>query len=240
MKRLETGLIDGISYVYDESGKINWLKMIPEKFLYINPQKKESLEKRLNKKFEDITLAETQDTDQIITLQGCRYLLDLRGYRYAKINVDVAAVDYAAATCEICFIPNVEENFEQIFTANASAHLNNTANFMQNYLIEAASNRALCRAVRGYLKINSVSKEELGKENKVEENEPTESNFDPVSILGKLLLDRQIPFAKVQARLVKQGVAGAEAFESIRDIPKPNVIELIEKIKTKPVKPDTA
>ena len=78
MKRLENGLVEDVSCIYDETTKkINWLKMIPSDCLYINQDKKDKLEKLLNKKFEEIQINEVKDTDLVITLQGIRYLLDL-------------------------------------------------------------------------------------------------------------------------------------------------------------------
>jgi hypothetical protein len=154
MKRNENGLIEGIEYIYDDNKKINWLKMIPEEYLYINQDKKSSIEKRLGKSIDDIEISEVLDTDLVITLQGIRYLLDLRGYKDCDIKLDVANPDYVAATCNIRFISN-EENFEQTFSSCASAHAGNTKSWYKNYLVEAASNRALCRAVRFYLKMKN-------------------------------------------------------------------------------------
>ena len=235
MKRLDNGLIEGINYVYDENQKINWLKMIPVECLYINQEKKNSLEKRLNKPFEEIKIEDVKDTDLVITLQGIRYLLDLRGYRYSKIKINVATPEYAAATCEICFIPNQEENFEQVYCASASAHFGNTKSWYKNYLVEASSNRALCRAVRFYLKINIVASEELGA--KVDEDTQSTNNnlssLSPVSILKNIMIENVWSFEQIKKKLIKEGIKGAEDWNKEEDLPPNVILNIIERIKNK-------
>ena len=242
-KRLENGLIDGVEYVYLENGRINWLKMIPEEYLYINqdPKRIARIEKQLSKPISEVQKNEVRDTDLVITLQGLRYLLDLRGYKQSKIKLDYASPEYAAASCEIAFLPNLEENFEQVFTACACAHKNNTKSFYQGYLVEAASNRALCRAVRQFLKINIVSNEELGaeKDSAPEESGPTENPMSPRFLLQRIILEKnltlpankQITFANIHEKLIKEGVKGADGFQSIDDIPKDIIFGLIDRIK---------
>ncbi len=232
MKRLENGLIEGITYIYDPKGKIDWIKMIPSEYLYVNPMKKEILEKRLEKTFDTITTSEVADTDLVITLQGIRYLLDLRGFHYAKTTLDVAGPDFAAATCEISFLPNIEENFPQVYTGNACAHLSNTKSFMRSYLVEAASNRALCRAVRSFLKINIVSKEEIGESTPVDDEETKTSKVSsPHDILEKVMREHKVTFEKIKEKLVKENYSNAGDFQSIQDIPKAKILDLIGKIK---------
>ena len=230
MIRLANGLVEGVSYVYDETTKkINWLKMVPSDCLYINQERKDKLEKLLGKKFEEIQINEVKETDLLLTLQGVRNLLDLRGYKYCRITVNVANPEYAAATCEICFIPNEEENFEQIYTACASAHFGNTRSWYRNYLIEAASNRSLCRAVRNYLKINVISSEELSGNN---EEETTQTNsISALTIFETLLKDKGISFERVLERLKKENYSEIDKIKQISDIPKSKMLDLMEKLK---------
>lgn len=228
MKRLENGLIEGINYIYDSNGKIDWLRMIPEEYLYINQDKKSAIEKRLGKKIDQINISEALDTELVITLQGIRYLLDLRGYKQCDIKLDVATQEYAAATCSIVFIPN-EESFEQSFTSCASAHPYNTKSFYKNYLVEAASNRALCRAVRFFLKINIVSKDELGTEKETsDETSRSQPLLEPIEILERLMMEKKTSLEDLLA-----GVQGSENWKELKDIPKQQLFALIGKIKTK-------
>lgn len=242
-KRLDNGLIEDVEYVYLENGRINWLKMIPEEYLYINqdPKRISRIEKQLGKPISDVQKSEVKDTDLVITLQGLRYLLDLRGYKQSRIKLDYASPDYAAATCEISFLPNLEENFEQVFTACACAHRNNTKSFYQAYLVEAASNRALCRAVRQFLKINIVSNEELGMEKEAAPEEPvsTENPMSPRFLLQRIITEKnstlpagkQITFSNIREKLIKEEIKGADGFQSIDDIPKDIIFGLIDRIK---------
>ena len=242
-KRLENGLIDGVEYIYLENGRINWLKMIPEEYLYINldPRRIARIEKQLSKPIAEVQKSEVKDTDLVITLQGLRYILDLRGYKQSKIKLDYCSPDYAAATCEIVFLSNLEESFEQTFTASACAHKNNTKSFYQAYLVEAASNRALCRAVRQFLKINIVSNEELGQEKDapIEETTPTDNPMSPRFLLQRIISEKnsslpankQITFESIREKLVKEAVKGADQFQSIDDIPKDIIFGLIDRIK---------
>lgn len=224
---MENGLVEGVTYIKDEStGRINWLEMIPEEYLYINIDKKGVIEKRLNKPFNEISVKEVKDTELILTLQGIRWLLDLRGYKSAYTKIDVASPEYAAATCTITFIPNEEENFQQEFSSSASAHPGNTKSFYRNYLVEAASNRALCRAVRNFLKINIVSKEELSDASPIEEENKTSTLLEPVEMLSQLLKERGILFEDAIKDL-----PNSDKWKSINDIPKTAIFKIMGKIK---------
>lgn len=181
MKRLPNGLVEGIEYQRDENGRINWFRMIPSKFLYINQEKKNQIEKRLGKKVEEADPSEMLDTDYVINAQGIRYLLDLRGYKASEITLGNCAPDYASATCRITFIAHEDEP-EKVFAASASAHPHNTKSWYQNYLVEASSNRAQARAVRFFLGLNCVAQEELGGAGNTNEPEqPVTAN--PTGIL---------------------------------------------------------
>ena len=226
MKRQNNGLIEGVQYIKDDNDKINWLKMIPEEYLYINQDKKNAISKRLGKNISEVSISEVLDTELVITLQGIRYLLDLRGYKECDINLDVATPDYVAATCKIKFISN-EEDFEQIYTGNASAHPNNTKSWYRNYLVEAASNRALCRAVRFYLKINIVSREELGMEQEGSFEEPKTLVPDIHEELSKLMNIKNISFGDLK----KQFPKNSEKWENIKSIPRVTAFTILGQLK---------
>lgn len=228
MKRIENGLIEGLEYQYDEvSGRINWFKMIPEEYLYLNQDKKASLEKRLGKPFSEISISEVRDTDLVITLQGIRWLLDVRGYEDLNIKLDVANENYAAATCHIRFLPNKEEVVSQTYTSCACAHFGNTKSFYKNYLVEAASNRAMCRAVRGFLKINVVSKEELS-DNPLETQEDNKKvSFDPKNILSDIMKSKNLSLAQLNTEFN----TSEAKWSSVNDIPKLVVFKIIGKFK---------
>lgn len=167
------GLLPEITYVFDENGYVNWRKMVPIQFLYINSdiKNKERIEKKYNKNIKDIDIStdNVEDRDLIITLAGLKYLLRLRGYSSVVFSTKEASDQYASVNCYIDFIGNFETNgFSQSYSENGSAHLRSTDSFMRAYLVEAATNRAFARCIRNYLNINIVSKEELFDQSKVE------------------------------------------------------------------------
>ena len=226
MKRLENGLVENLEYIKDEkTGRINWLKMVPMEYLYINQDRKTQLEKRLNKSFKDIKIEEVPEKDLVITLQGIRYILDLRGYKSAKSKIDIANNDYVCATCEITFIANEEENFEQVFSSSASAHPGNAKSFYRNYLVEAATNRALCRAVRNFLKIDVVSREELGNSD-IQEEPQNNTLPDIFNELTKLMIAKNVSLNDLNKEFGKNKI-----WESIDQIPKATVFTILGKLK---------
>lgn len=205
MKRLENGLVEGINYTRDENGRIEWFKLIPRKYLYINTEKKTQIEKRLGKRIDEAAESEFLDTDYVINLQGIKYLLDLRGYQSCKTRIDECGPDYAAATCEINFIPNEEDNFVQTYTACASAHPQNTKSWYAKYLVEASSNRALCRAVRQFLRINAVAQEELGGAAGGNAEEDPVNPMGPIGALRNLMTKKGKTLSDINSLLVAAG-----------------------------------
>lgn len=232
MKRLENGLIDGLNYIRDgKTNKIDWLKMIPPEYLYINNDKKAQIEKRLGKPFDQITVADAIDTELVVTLQGIRWLLDTIGYKQVKMKIDAATPDYAAATCEITFIPNDEEKFEQIYSASASAHPGNTKHWYANYLIEASSNRAMCRAVRGYARVNVVSREELGANLDSNESTVETAPVKQIKLLSDLMDKKMVKFDPHIVKKLKDANQYKEEYKSVNDLPKEVIFDLLERLK---------
>lgn len=227
MKRLENGLVEGINYTRDENGRIDWFKLIPKKFLYINQEKRSQIEKRLGKKLEEAAESEMLDSDYVINLQGIKFLLDLRGYKSCRTKIDSCLPEYAAATCEITFIPNDEDNFEQVFTACACAHPQNTKSWYAKYLVEASSNRALCRAVRQFLRINAVAQEELGGAAGANEEESV-NPMSPVNTLIQKMKKDKKTFNDIKALLKEGGYS--DSVETVNQIPPNQIWYLLGKL----------
>ena len=237
MKRLENGLIEGLNYIRDEkTGKIDWFKTLPKEpeYIYINQDRKKQVEAYTNKTFEETKIEEVKEQDLILTLKGIRWLLDVRGYKYVKFNTISANAEYAATTCEICFLPNDGENFEQVFTGSACAHFQNTGNFATKYLLEISSNRALCRATRLYLNISAVSREELGAS--ISEPEQPKSVMAPARQL-KLLEDimgaKGVLWKHLEDKMKTENTY-KEEYKSVNDLPKDLVFQFIERLKKMP------
>ena len=215
MKRLENGLVEGVNYTRDENGRIEWFKLIPRKYLYINTEKKAQIEKRLGKRIDEADESEFLDTDYVINLQGIKYLLDLRGYQSCKTRIDECNPEYAAATCEITFIPNDEDNFAQTYTACASAHPQNTKSWYAKYLVEASSNRALCRAVRQFLRINAVAQEELGGAGGNHSDDEPVNPMGPLGALKNLMKKKDKTLSDINVLLREAGYAEVATLNNV-------------------------
>ena len=165
--RNEKGLLTHINYLFNDDGQVDWRKMIPSKYLYPNIQKKDRIEKIIKvpiNQYDPTKHLDVPDDCLCILLSGIRHLAILRGCTSLKTRPVVATQSYACVTAEMTWIPNFELT-PLTFGDSSSAHPGNVSGFGIDYLVEVATNRAFCRAVRNYLNINIVSKEELsGKE----------------------------------------------------------------------------
>jgi hypothetical protein len=236
--RDENGLVTGTEYKFLENGMIDWRAMIPKEFIYVNPdsRRREKLEKKYGKPYEELdpTTDKIDDADLVFTLPGSKYLLRLRGFTDIKYNIVSANEGYACVNCRINFIPNYESEMLPIsFEDNACAHQGNTSSFAQQYLVEIATNRAFCRAVRSFLQINVVNKEELSDKSSIVEETPSGNVFGPHAMLEKTLSDKKITFDKVKAQMIKDGNQDAEKWESVTDIPKSKVFEILGRLQKK-------
>lgn len=208
IERDSFGLLIGTEYIFDDNGNVNWRKMVPAQYLYLNagdPKAKERIEKKYKKSVKDIDIIadNVEDRDLVITLAGLKYLLRLRGFTSVSSAIKEANERFATVSCYIDFIPNFEtENRDQSYSENGSAHLYSTDGFMRSYLVEAASNRAFARCIRNYLNINIVSREELFDQSKVGNidaattSQPTSG--EAYSILENKAIEKGWGFEKVK------------------------------------------
>jgi hypothetical protein len=220
--RNEDGLINNgqIEYSFKENGSIDWRAMVDP--LYLVPKDKSK----------GTDVSGLKDTELLILLNGTKELAQIRGYNYVSYNVVTAHPEYVMTSCEIEWIPNYETEGRAIkFQALADASLDNTEGFTRYYLAAMAENRAFVRCVRNFLKINIVSKEEIGT--------TVVSNSGPIAVdqadvhylLEEVMEAEKIAFGVVKSIVVKEGVRDAENFKSISDIPKIKAFELLERIK---------
>jgi len=232
--RNKCGLLINEKYFFDEKGFVDYKKMVDTKFLYLNPdvRRRTKIEAKYGKKFEEIKPIDDKvdDTDLVIQLGGLKHLLRLRGYNDLNYIVNESNESYASVTCRISFIPNYEtENRPMDFADNACAHANNTTNFGKQYLLEIATNRALCRCIRNFLGINIVAQEELGINGL-----PSEGQEDMAVLTLKNVMNTYgITFEKIKAKLIEEKFENAASFKEVSDIPKIKIFNLIERIKSK-------
>ena len=234
-KRNEFGLIEGINYVFQEDGGVNWKAMVDPKFLYLNPdmKRRNKIETKYGKKFEEIKPLEDKvdDTDLVISLGGIRQLAKLRGVSSVHHTIKESNEHYASVNCVVYFIPSYESEGREIrYSDNACAHFDNTNGFGKSYLLEICSNRSFCRCIRAYLNLSIVSAEELGGQT----NGSSESQEDMATTLLKdTMAQHGVTWEKIQSKLIEEKVEGAENFKGVSDVPRVQQFALIERIKKK-------
>jgi hypothetical protein len=220
IKRDANGLIEGINYVFDENGLVNWRAMVKPEYIVPNKQKTQET---------DITKLE--DKDLLILLQGTKELAFLRGFTDVSYSVIAASPTYCCISCRINWKPNYEtEGSEVRFESIGDAHYDNTDSFAKNFLAAIAENRAFVRCVRNFLRINVVSKEEVS-EGKQPSNNGQSNGDKPSRILQETMDEHGITFTQLKDKMIKAKVAGAEEFKTIEDIPADIKLNYISRIK---------
>jgi hypothetical protein len=250
VERDSHGLLKNTEYTFDENGNVNWRKMVPVEFLYVNggdARRKEMVEKKYKKSVKEIDIVadNVEDRDLVITLAGLKHLLRLRGYSSVSLHTNESSETFASVNCYIDFLPNFEtEGVAQSYSENGSAHLRSTDGFMRAYLVEAATNRAFARCIRNYLNINIVSREELFDESKAAQidsgSTPFISNGSPQSILEKKCADAGFGFPALKAAAIKYRTDlknNPDSWVKWSDIPAEDCYILLEMIKVKVEKP---
>ena len=236
LSRDERGLIVGINYKYNDSG-IDWKKMIPREYLYVNPdeKKRRQIEEYYKKKYEQIDVIEdnVRDSDLVILLAGLKYLLKLRGYKSISYNIKEASETFAAVNCKIVFTPNYESfNQEISHEDNASASLNNTNSFAKLYLLEICTNRALARCIRSFLNISVVSREELfdnilGPSAPIDKKTPI--NVRAIKMLRDIMEKKGVSEQILIEKISSEG--GCAKTAKIEDLESEIVLSFIERLK---------
>ena len=222
IKRDENGLIPEIDYTFNEDGLINWRKMAKTEYLVPNRQKTSQTD-----------VSKLKDSELLILLGGIKELAQIRGYTDVRYDVHAPASDYVVATCSITWIPNFEtEGREVTFSAIGDASPNNTQSFAKYFLGPIAENRSFVRCVRNFLKINIVGQEELGNAKLLEES-GSSNQTDPKFLLESVMKEKGVTWEMIKNKLIKEKYKKAESMNSISDIPKSKIFELIQRIKKK-------
>ena len=224
--RNEDGLLSDADYVFTDDGLIDWRKMVKSNYLVAN--------KDSSKGENDVT--KLKDWQLIILLGGIKELAQIRGYTNVTYDVVSPSPDYVVATCNITWRPNYEtEGQEVVFSAIGDASPNNTTGFGRAFLAACAENRAFVRCVRNFLRINIVGKEELSGNNGVNSSyaqggqQPNQA--DPKALLESLMTSKNVSFDTLKKRLTKEDYDVSKV-ESLDDLPKIKVFELIERLKS--------
>jgi hypothetical protein len=222
--RNKYGLIEdkSLNYIFNDDSTINWRKMVKTEHLVPNRQKTQETD-----------VSKLKDKDLLILLGGIKELAQIRGYTSVEYKVVAASESYFATSCKITWLPNYETGGKEIvFESLADATVNNTKSFARFFLAAIAENRAFVRCVRNFLKINIVSQEELGDAKLIDDSSPQNDNpTSPHTLLEKVMKDKGVDFDQLKKKLIKEKFDNAENLNSISDIPKAKIFELIERIK---------
>jgi hypothetical protein len=100
------------------------------------------------------------------------------------------------------------------------------------YLAAIAENRAFCRAVRNFLRINIVAKEEI-KNVKISKPSSNKNAASPHIYLSTLMKEKKVSFSSIKDKMVKEAVSGADGWGSVKDIPRIKMFEIIERMQKK-------
>ena len=228
--RDENGLLDGTDYIFYEDGTIDWRAMVKSHFLVPNRQKTSKTD-----------VSSLEDSQLIILLGGIKDLAQIRGFSRVEYKVHQATPEYACVSCSIEWIPNFEtQGRSVVFESTANAGLNNTSDFGQKYLVEIADNRSFCRAGRNFLRVNIVSNDEMAPKasaaipNPDSTSQSSSTNAtDPYSILSNLMNSKNVTLVSIKNKLFKEGLIEAKEYNTVRDIPKDKVFELVGRLKKK-------
>ena len=229
IKRNEHGLMEGLDYVYQENGLVDWRKMIKPEYLVPNRQRTQETD-----------VSQLKDRDLIILLGGIKDLAQIRGYKDVRYDIKFASIEYAAASCTIKWRPNYEtEGEEVVFQSMSSATTDNTNGFGKLYLVEMAENRSFCRCVRNFLKINIVSWDEMSgvSSSSSSSSAPTSGKTkrnalaNPSFLLAKKMKEKGVSFEDVISKIAKEEMMDdPEGITELEDIPKSLTFKLIERM----------
>jgi hypothetical protein len=237
IKRNEYGLIcnESVKYIYDETGFVDWRKMISPKFLVPNKQVFERNGKQVPKDISGL-----DDRELLILLGGIKELAQIRGFSKVCYDVISPSNEYVIATCSIEWIPNFEtEGRDVTFTAIGDASEKNTTAFGRSYLGPIAENRAFVRSVRNFLKINIVGQDEVNLPIVGGASNPNTKMV--TSALSDVMTQHGISFEIIQKKLIDEQFKDdsgktADTYICVDDIPVDKQFELIARIKKKAAK----
>jgi hypothetical protein len=155
------GLIEGVDYINNEDGSINWRAMVKSEHLFPNRGWFETRKQSVPNTIEGLG-----DHQLLIKLAGIKEVAKLRGYKSVKYDIIKCEASYVAIKCGIIWIPNYESEYESYYEDVANATVNNTTDFAVKFLETIAANRAFIRAVRNFLNIHIVGSDEIDSSKK--------------------------------------------------------------------------
>lgn len=234
IERDELGLIKGVNYVFkDEGRRVDWRAMIPAEYLVPNRQNFEKRGEAVPETIEGVA-----DKDLLILLDGIKYIADLRGYRSSVPAKIESSPLHCTVAWEIEWYPNFETE-RSIKTSGGigDATQENTTGFGRKFLGPIAENRAFVRAVRNFLRIPILGKDEVdGVPAAASQEAPVPKTNDISKLqkeLAKLMKEKKVSFEMIKEKLAAENVPGSNEFVDIESLPTPILFTMIERLKKK-------
>lgn len=231
--RNEFGLLKNVNYEFDERGFVKWRRLIRPEHLYVNKHVFEQKKVAVPTSIEGL-----KDEELFIKLAGIREVASIRGFHSIDFEIKESHPTFAAAKVNIRWIGNYETEMCQIETSDgADAHTSNCIGLGLNYLTAMACNRAFIRCVRNFLSIPILGEGESTQNiENPEQEKPTTPMSNPRTLLANLFKgkgkNKGKDFAWFKEKAIKDGVDGADKWESIDDIPTTDIFGYIDKIQT--------
>jgi hypothetical protein len=236
------GLINGVNYVFNEDGTVNWKAMIPKKHFVLNSQRTEEIQKLTGKPIEEVTVDEVEDRHLLLLLSGVKYVAALRGF--SKVEYSQPSIGHngeVSVACKITWIPNYEtENREVVFTGLGDATTNNAKPIFDVYYLTAfAENRAFIRSVKNFLQVQVLGAEEVREVKQVvpKNNESDNSVFGakPIDSLLAKCKAKNINWLKL-GEIAEQNKTSLSSdymeWKTYKDIPAKDIYVLLGKINS--------
>ncbi len=214
-QRAEDGLIKGLTYRYTPDGRVDYLAMLPRRYLFVIDTKRDTVVKAQGKPIDECDLMLVNPKWLRVRKAGWRQLLNLRGYRSITYHSVQTSDTKATVACEIELIGNYEtQGLPVVASGLASACTRSMDAQFMPYLETFAENRARARAVQEALNIEVMSEDEIDAEAvrgvKAESENATDisarpASAEPYETLKTLCTNRKTPisFESLRARAVK-------------------------------------
>lgn len=240
-ERDERGLKKSVQYKFKENGRVDWRAMVNHDYVIFNPQKTKQIEEKYGKPIDQLKTVDAEDCDLMILLQGIKDLAELRGILEYDPQVVYVADNHATVKAKIVWIPNFETDGMPIaFGGVGGATLENTNGFGQLYLESIAENRAFVRAVRNFLGINIVGRDEVGGKAVIlnaQDATSKTSAFSSNALLEQRCKEKNISFETFKEGVIKKysdkvpsgtDIVSWKSFADLRPIDATNFLDVIK------------
>jgi hypothetical protein len=216
--------------VYKENGRVDWRKMIPNKYVVVNNMV------AAHKGIDLSTLDEEQlqrlvdespEEDLVIKLAGFREVAALRGYSEIDSQLVAYSDNNATIKVTITWVPNSENPNGLKVSAIANASSFNTDEKFAKFLETIAENRAFIRAVRHSLNIIAVGQDEFKQEDVKTEVRNTKIQ----TLLSDLMAKSEVTLDNLKEIVGNEGFEWNEKWVSVEKIDPAAVMSFIPILK---------